>query len=123
MPDRRQVKLRWKQLCAARTLAPMSPRTTGLVRERACEVCWRNGYFQTDREPTRVVYRASDLREADDVNLTSENLGYAILEPELRESLLSYPWTLVTPRIRRVFCDAGVTAFNWIPVRVEDAEV
>ncbi len=120
MPDRRQVKLRWKQLCAARTLPPMSPRTTGLVRERACEVCWRNGYFQTDREPTRVVYRASDLRDVDDVNLTWEHLGYAILEPELRESLLSYPWMLVTPRVRRVFRDAGVTSFNWLPIHVED---
>ena len=120
MPDKRQVKLRWKQLCGARTLRPMSPRTTGLVRDRACEVCRRNGYFQTRKAPTRIVYRASDLRDADDVNMSWENLGFAILEPDLRESLLSYPWTLVTPKVRRVFRDAGVTEFNWIPIRVED---
>src|SRR5262249_45806621 len=47
MPDKRQVKLRWRQLCAARTLPPMSPRTTGLTRERPCQVCWRNGYFDS----------------------------------------------------------------------------
>jgi hypothetical protein len=120
MPDRRQVKLRWKQMRAARTLPPASPRTTGLVRDRACEVCGRNGYFQTGKHPTRLVYRASDLREIDDVNMSWENLGFAILEPDLRESLLSFPWTLVTPRVRRVFRDAGVTSFDWLPVHVEE---
>jgi hypothetical protein len=122
MPDKRQVKLRWKQLCADRTLPPMSPRTTGLIRDRACEVCWRNGYFGTSEEPTRIVYRASDLREADDVNLSWENIGYAILEPELRDSLLSYPWLVVTPKVRRVFRDAGVTSIDWLPIRVEDGD-
>lgn len=32
MPDKRQVKLRWKEMCAEKTLPPMSPRTTGLPR-------------------------------------------------------------------------------------------
>jgi hypothetical protein len=118
--DKRTLKLPWKQLCAARTLPPMSPSTTGLIRDRACEVCWRNGYFETDDEPTRIVYRASDLRDADDVNLSWENVGYAILKPELRESLLSRPWMVVTPKVRRVFRDAGVTCFDWLPVRVEE---
>jgi hypothetical protein len=120
MPDRRQVKLRWKQLCAARTLPPMSPRTTGIIRDRACEMCGRNGYFQTNKLPTRLVYRASDLRDIDDVNMSWENLGYSALKSDLRESLLSYPWTLVTPRVRRVFRDAGVTSFDWLPVHIED---
>jgi hypothetical protein len=122
MPDKRQVKLRWRQLCAARTLPPMSPRTIGLTRERACKVCWRNGYFGAGDIPTRIVYRAADLRDAGDVNLTWENLGYAILEPDLRDSLLSYPWMVVTPRVRRVFLAAGVTNFNWLPIRVEETE-
>ena len=124
MPDGRQRKLRYRQLCANRTLPPMSPSTTGLLRDRACEVCRRNGYCQTRAAPTRIVYRAADLRDADDVNTCWENLGYAIIEPELRDSLLSYPWTLVTPKVRRVFLDAGVTELDWFPVRVEgDAQV
>ena len=98
----------------------MSPKTTGLARERVCEVCKRNGYFRTNEALTRIVYRASDLRDADDVNMSWENLGFAILEPNLRDSLLSYPWLLVTPKVRRVFRDAGVTSFDWLPIRVED---
>ncbi len=118
--DKRQFKIPFRQLCAARTLPPMSPSTTGLVRDKVCEVCGRNGYFETGAEPTRVVYRASDLRDADDVNMSWENIGYAELEPELKDSLLSYPWMVVTPKVRRVFRDAGVTCFDWIPVRVEE---
>jgi hypothetical protein len=120
IPDKRQVKLRWKQLHADRTLPPMSPRTTGFERERACEVCRRNGYFTMPEQPLRVGYRASDLLGACDVNLSWENQGYSVLEPDLRDSLLSRPWMLVTPRIRRIFRDAGVTSFNWLPIRVED---
>jgi hypothetical protein len=120
MPDRRQIKLRWKQLCADRVLPRMSSRTSGLVRDQVCEICQRNGYFQTARLPTRISYKASDLRDIDDVNMSWENLGYAALKPDLRESLLSYPWTLVTPKVRRVFRDAGVTSFDWLPVRVEE---
>jgi hypothetical protein len=122
MPDKRQVKLRWKQLCAARTLPPMSPRTTGLARERACEVCWRNGYCLTSKAPTRIVYRAADLRDADDVNASWENEWFAHLKPELRESMLSWPFMLVTPKVRRVFLAAGVTSFDWLPIRVEETE-
>lgn len=122
MPDRRQVKLRWRQLSARRTLPPMSPRTTGLTRNRVCEVCRRNGYFRTNEAPTRIVYRASDLRDAEDVNLSWENYWFATLKPELRDSLLSAPWLLVTPKVRRVFRDAGVTTFDWLPVRVEPTE-
>ena len=119
MPDKRQVKLRWRQVCAARVLPPMSPRTTGLTRDRACEECRRNGYFEMDEEPTRFVYRASDLRDVDDVNRSWEEQGYGVLEPALRESLLPRPWLLVTPKVRRVIRDAGVTSFDWLPIRVE----
>ena len=27
---------------------------------------------------------------------------------------------LVTPKVRRVFRDAGVTSFDWLPIRVEE---
>jgi hypothetical protein len=122
MPDKRQVKLRWRQLTAERTLPPMSAATTGLARERACEVCRRNGYFRMDEAPTRILYRRSDLHEADDVNMSWENYWFAVLRPDLRESLLSSPWLLVTPKVRRVFRDAGVTSFEWVPIRIEDGE-
>ncbi len=54
------------------------------------------------------------------MNTSWENIGYAKLEPELKDSLLSYPWMGVTPKVRRVFRDAGVTCFDWLPIRVEE---
>jgi hypothetical protein len=116
--NKQQFRLRWKQLCAERTLPPMSPKTTGLVRDRACTVCQRNGYFETSKAPTRIAYRASDLKDIDDVNMSWENVGFAELEPDLRESLLSYPWMLVTPKVMRVIRAAGVTEIDWMPIRV-----
>lgn len=123
LPDKRQVKVRWKQMCAKKTLPPMSPRSSGFERDRACKVCRRNGYFTaTDEAPTRFVYRASDLHDADDVNVSWENVGMGRLAPELRDSLLPKPWMLVTPKVRRVLLDAGVTSFDWLPIRVEAPE-
>jgi hypothetical protein len=74
-----------------------------------------------DKEPTRPAYRAADLRNADDVNMTWENVGYGVLDADLRTSLLSKPWMLVTPKVRRVLRDAGVTEFDWFPIRVDDS--
>jgi hypothetical protein len=119
--EKRMVKLPWRQLLAARTLPPMSPRTTGFTRtEYTCKVCLRNGYSGTSEEPLRAVYRSSDLRAVDDVNFSWENAWFADLKPDLRESLLSQPWLLVTPKVRRVIVAAGVTCFDWLPIRVEE---
>jgi hypothetical protein len=119
--EKRMVKLPWKQLLAARTLPPMSPSTTGFTRtEYTCEVCLRNGYSWTSEEPLRAVYRSSDLRDVDDANFSWENEYFADLKPDLRESFLSQPWLLVTPKVWRVIVGAGVTCFDWLPIRVEE---
>ena len=94
---------------------------TTVGRARPCESCDRNGYLREWTTPTRILYRAGDIQDADDVNMSWENQGFAELRPDLRESLLSYPWMLVTPKVRRVFRDAGITSFDWLPVRVEES--
>lgn len=72
--------------------------------------------------PTRIVYRAADPRGALDVNHTWENDWSAYIDADFRESVLSRPWTIVTPRVYRILREAGVKAFNWHPVRVEDGD-
>lgn len=117
-----QRQIRWKQMVAQKTLPPMSPASSGFERDRVCPVCHRNGYFTATHEaPTRFIYREADLRDADDVNVSWENVGYANLRTELKDSLLSKPWMLVTPKVRRVFVEANVTCFDWTPIRVEAA--
>ena len=125
MKDKRQVKLRWKQLCTDNILPRMSPSTTGIVRVdqtpilRPCEICGRNGFLTTSDAPTRIAYRAADLRGALDVNQSWENYWSAHIDTDFRESVLSRPWTLVTPRVYRIFREAGVTEFDWHPIRVD----
>lgn len=116
--EREQIP--WKQMIADKTLPPMSPRSTGFERDRECGVCRRNGYFTVPaKEPVRFVYREADIGGAEDVNLSWENVGYARLQPELKDSLLAKPWMLVSPRVRRVFVEAGITCFDWTPIGVE----
>lgn len=119
-PGDRSRKIPFRQLCANKTLPPMAPSTTGLRLYEPCEVCWRNGFCGTDDQSKRIVYRAVDIEDADDVNLSWENLGYARIAPQLKDSLLSYPWMVVTPKVWRVFRDAGVTCYDWTPVRIEE---
>jgi hypothetical protein len=121
MPDKRQVKLRWKQLSADRVLPPVSPRTTGLHRYRPCEACGRSGYTGTQKEPMRIVYRASDLASAADINLTWEEYGFGVLEANLRDSKIPVPRLMVTPKVMHVFRAAGVTEIDWLPIRVDDS--
>jgi hypothetical protein len=126
MPDRRQVKLRWKQLVSENVLPRWSSSTSGILRKRQtktlapCEVCGRNGFVTTSEAPTRVVYRGSDLRGALDVNATWENYWSASVQKPFRERVLSRPWTIVTPKVYRIFRDAGVTEVDFHPIRVED---
>jgi hypothetical protein len=116
----RQVKLRWRQLCAAHTLPPMSPRTTGIGKEDFCKSCGRSGFSTKMDDPPRPMYRAPDLRGSQDVNTTWEWFGPWKFDGNVSNALFSYPWFLVTPKVWRVFRDAGVTSFHWFPIGVED---
>lgn len=127
MEDGRQVKLRWKQLLSENILPRWSKSTGGFAHERfsdilaPCEVCGRNGFLITSEAPTRVVYRASDLAGALDVNSTWENRWSAILDRNnFRASILSRPWTVVSPKVYRIFRDFGVKEVNFHPIRIEE---
>lgn len=115
-----RLQLPWRQLCADKTLPPMSPRSTGIIRHKHC-VCGRSGVTATHEQPTRLVYRAADLADMQDVNLTWEWFGEPRFNGDVSDALFPYPWFLVTPKVWRIFRDAGVTGFDWLPIRVVDA--
>lgn len=126
MPDRRQVKLRFRQLDSSVILPRMSPHTSGLRRIvqspklRPCEVCGRNGNVYDRNAPLRAVYRAPDLAGALDMNSTWENYWSAAIDREdFRQSVLSRPWTAVSPKVYRIFREAGVTELDYYPIQIE----
>jgi hypothetical protein len=90
----------------------MSPSPIGLPCPNVCDVCKRDGYYFDLQQPTRIVCRQAHLRVIDDVNAPWEQLRNGVLEPKFEESILPTPMLLVTPDVRRVFLDAGVTCLH-----------
>ncbi|MDI1480437.1 hypothetical protein [Polyangium sp. y55x31] len=117
--NRGHFQLPWRQLCATHTLPPMSPRTTGIELSQPCP-CGRGCFARLDKAPTRLAYRASDVADIRDVNVTWEWYGYSKFNGDVHDAVLPYPLFLVTPKVFRIFRDAGVTGFDWIPIHVVD---
>jgi len=118
---KRQVKLAYKQLSADRVLPPMAPLSNlihGFAPLPTCRLCTRSHYLRGS--PPHVFYRNRDLEGAGDVNLSWEGLYAGDVKPNPLECRIPVPMVLVTPKVMRVFRDAGVTEFDWIPIRVVD---
>jgi len=116
---RGHFQLPWRQLSATHTMPPMSPRSTGIERDNPCS-CGRSGFYLTPKIPNRLVYRAADLAHKHDVNVTWEWFGDVHFEGDVSDALFPYPLFLVTPKVWRIFRDAGVTGFDWIPIRIDE---
>jgi len=116
---RGHFQLPWRQLCATQTMPPMSRQSASVYRDSPCP-CGRSGYSWKEEIPLRLVYRASDLVDIRDVNVTWEWFGDTRFEGDVSDALFPYPLFLVTPKIWRIFRDAGVTGFDWLPIRVVD---
>ena len=120
-PDEVPDELIWKQMWASHTLPPLSPRSTGVDFATACKTCNR-GKIETT-SPIRFAYRAKDLEGAQDVNRMWERFGeYVRWNGDLKTAVLNQPYFVVTPKVWRIFKDAGVTGFNWLPIRVVEDE-
>ncbi|MDI1450009.1 hypothetical protein [Polyangium sp. 6x1] len=116
---RGHFQLPWRQLCATHTLPRMSPRSTGIQPYKSCS-CGRSSFLTPSKFPTRLVYRAADVADSRDVNVTWEWFGEVKFNGDVYDSVLPYPMFLVTPKIWRIFQGAGVTGFDWIPIQVVD---
>lgn len=120
MPDtNRQVRLAYKQLSSDRILPPMAPPVDlGRGGVAPCNLCTRSGY-QTG-SCLRILYRRKDLEGAGDVNLSWEGLYNGEVNEDPRKCIIPIPVILVTPKVMRVFRAAGITEFEWVPIRVVD---
>lgn len=116
---RGHFQLPWRQLCATHTLPPMSPRSTGVEISQPCP-CERSCLSGYEKVPMRLAYRGSDVADIRDVNVTWEWYGYSKYNGDVYDSVLPYPLFLVTPKIWRIYRDAGATGFDWMPIRVVD---
>jgi hypothetical protein len=98
----------------------MAPQTENLAllegQTPQCSLCMRSGYWAASC--LRVAYRQQDLEGAGDVNLSWEGQRHGLVSPNPRECRIPTPLILVTPKVMRVFRAAGITEFEFIPIRV-----
>lgn len=120
--DGSRTELPFRQLRAARTMFPMAVVSTGIRRGQPCVRCTRSCYTTFQKEPPRPAYRVKDVADIDDVMTTWEWFGYVKFNGNLTESVLPYPWFLVTPKVMRAIRASGTPAFHWIPVRIVDED-
>jgi len=101
--DGTKVELRREQVLIENVLPPMAP-SAMLDRREVCPVCKRGRFNSLLDDPTRFVYRAEDLKNIQDFNLTWECFGsYAKSLEEALESYWPRPKILVTPRVMNFF--------------------
>ncbi|MDI3291173.1 hypothetical protein [Polyangium sp. 15x6] len=116
---RGHIQLAWRQICATHTMPRMSPRSTGIFPYKPCP-CGRSSFTREAEIPLRLAYRAADIADICDVNVTWEWFGEVNFNGDVNDSVLAAPYFLVTPKVWRIFQGAGVTGFDWIPIRVVD---
>jgi hypothetical protein len=98
-----KVELRREQVLIENVLPPMAP-TAMLDRREVCPKCKRGRFNFLLDNPTRFVYRAEDLKNIQDFNLTWECFGsYAKSLEEALETYWPTPKILVTPKVMNFF--------------------
>ncbi len=117
--EKNPIQLPWRQLCATHALPRMSPRSTGVKPYQSC-ACGRSSFVTPAEVPLRLAYRARDVADIRDTNVSWEWWGEVKFNGDVSDALFPRPQFLVTPKVRRNFLDAGVTDFNWIPIGVVD---
>ncbi len=94
------VELRREQIFAENVLPPMAPAST-LDRKDVCPICRRGHFSFLEDVPARIVYRADDLKNIQDMNLTWEwftRFG-TIPEDAVERGMWPDPLLLVTPKV------------------------
>jgi hypothetical protein len=114
-----QTPLKLLQLSPEADLPPFSPETTGVVRERPCPVCMRDGYFGIPHVPYAFHYSTLDERLASkDVLATYERFGNSALREPFSDSVFAAAVLIVGPRVAAALAAAKTKNVELLPVRV-----
>jgi hypothetical protein len=101
------------------TLPPFGPETRGVVRERPCPVCGRDGYYGVPHEPYRLCYATLDESLASkDVLATHERFGTSVLRQPFSESVFAAPVLVVGSRVAAVLKAERLRYVELQPVQV-----
>lgn len=109
----------FRQLIPEATLPPYTEETTGYVRECACNVCHRDGYFGIPHVPMVIRYQnlESDLLEKD-LLATFERFGNSRLREPFRASTLAAPLYIAGTRFVAVLQNEKIRGIDFEPVYI-----
>lgn len=115
--SKKPVKL--VQLKPEADLPPFSPETKGVVRDRPCPLCMRDGHYGTAKEPYEFRYRSLDEQlTSKDVLATYERFGVSKLREPFSESVFAVPVLVVGPRVAAALQAAKTKHVELLPVRI-----
>jgi hypothetical protein len=114
-----RADLPWRQLIASVELPPMAPTSKGIVRDRPCPQCGRDGYFSS-QAPTEIQYRIDQVNidSLPDAARTYEHFGYGRLSVPFETSYLARPLLLVKPNVFKVLYQQKVRGVEFVPVYI-----
>lgn len=105
------------QLIPEKELSPFEAASSAVVRERACSLCGRDGYFDKPGEPKVLVYGSLGpeyLRY--DLLATYERFGNSKLRDPFSESVLARPALVCGGRLKRFLSENTVRGIDLEPL-------
>jgi len=112
--------LPWVQMIALTELPPVDQETTGLVVEKQCPTCRRDGFFHTTKLPEEIAYSAREVDPAGfpDVVRTWEHFGNSVLKDPIVESHFAQPLYLVKPLVYETLRNHKIRGVSFTPIRL-----
>jgi hypothetical protein len=100
-------------------LPPFTPSTQGVVRERPCPLCHRDGYFGIPHQPIILRYErlASDLAKFDLLS-TYERFGNSRLREPFRKSVFAAPLYVASDSLTNILDAERVKGIELQPVSI-----
>jgi hypothetical protein len=118
------TELRWQQAIIESVMPPMAA-SSSLERKGVCPTCSRGGYTTVFRQPGRLFYRAEDVANAKDFNLSWEWFGDYCKREEPQYDLVPHPLILVTPKVMNLLRgktkkEQKYQGCDFIPIWIEE---
>jgi hypothetical protein len=117
---RKGEAVEWVQLLPIFELPPVAPETRGLVRERPCPVCRRDGFYVDAQAPLELVYprAAVDPASFPGAALTWERFGTSRIDGPADGRGFASPLVVMTSSLADAFPELGVKAVERLPVQL-----
>jgi hypothetical protein len=115
LKNKKRTMVAREHIIPTHTMPPLSPNSK-VDRLAACKTCHRGGVQRS----ADIAYRRQDLTDICDFNVSWEWFGPFDYDGNVKNAKFSSPAVLVTPKVMNILCEAGVKAFEWTPIFVDE---